>query len=532
MMDLTVILRATIVLGAALLVARLCGRARASLRHVILAAAFGILVALPVTWPMPTAIELPLAPSPTNHAALGAPVPVETAPPTTSTAGKILLAVWMAGMAVTLVPLIVAIGQLRTLRHAAVPWPEGREILEELTTDTLAASAIDVLTSASAAGPLTCGLLRPAIVVPLELTRWPRDSVRRALVHELEHIRRRDWLTSMVARLVCTFYWFQPLVWVARRRLVLEAERACDDAVIAGGDALGYAALLVTVAEAAATTTTRQHVVAMARRGDLARRVDAILDSTQVRGCAGRPSLAVATSAALAVLLAVSSLQVTASSTGAGSTIDVSIADPFGGVAANIPVLLDNAPAKPRFSVEGFTDDRGRFSLRVPAGTYLLTAPIDFFPETMLTVGANDAVERAIRMEIRPVTSAFSVCVDCAVQPQPAGSPDDASPSGPAHDFVSGAAPEGGWPSYQSRIQHLTARMDGPKPSGTVVVEGRVAANGTVRAVRVISGDHPTLATAAIASMRETRWRPAHVRGVAVEAPLQITVEYTRDGDR
>ena len=49
MMDLAIILRATIVLGAALLIAQLCGRARASVRHVILAAAFGILVALPVS---------------------------------------------------------------------------------------------------------------------------------------------------------------------------------------------------------------------------------------------------------------------------------------------------------------------------------------------------------------------------------------------------------------------------------------------------------------------------------------------------
>lgn len=532
MMDLAIILRATIVLGAALLVARLCGRARASVRHVILAAAFGILVALPVAWPLPAAIELPLASPLTNHAAVVASGPVETAPPMPLPVGTILLSVWVAGIVVSLIPLLVAIGQLRNLRNSAMPWPAGREILEEVTTDTRAASAIDVLASADATGPLTCGFLRAAIVMPRDAANWPRESVRRALVHELEHIRRRDLLTSTAARLVCTFYWFQPLVWVARRRFELEAERACDDAVVAAGDAFGYAALLVAVAEASAKAATRQPVVAMARRGDLATRVAAILDSTQARGCAGRPSFAVATPAAVVVLLAVSSLQVTASSTGAGSTLTLSIVDPFGGVAANIPVLLDNAPAKPRFTVEGFTDHRGRYSLRVPAGTYLLTAPIDFFPDTTLTVGANDAVERAVRMEIRPVTSAFSVCVDCVAQPQPAVPPADTSPPGPAQELVSGAAPEGGWSSYQSRIQHLTARIDGPKPSGTVVVEGRVAANGTVRAVRVISADHPTLATAAIASMRETRWRPARVRGVPVEAPLQITVEYTRHGDR
>jgi hypothetical protein len=332
---------------------------------------------------------------------------------------------------------------------------------------------------------------------------------------------------------VCAVYWFHPLVWIARTRLVLEAERACDDAVIAGEDASAYAALLVRVAEASSHATLRQPVVAMARRGDLATRVTAILDRTQARGRLGRRASAIGTAVAAIAMLTLSSLQVTAASTGSGSTLTLRIVDPFGGAAANIPILLDNAPARPRFTAEGHTDHDGRYRLRVPAGTYVLTAPIDFFPETTLTVGANADVERAVRMEIRPLTSAFSICVDCGGNATP-GVPEALAAvpaSAPAHALVSSVEPEGGWPSYQSRIQHLARRLDGPQPSGTVVVEGRVGTNGMVRAVRVVSADHPALATAAIASLRETRWKPARVRGVPVEAPLQLTVEYTRDNE-
>ena len=35
----------------------------------------------------------------------------------------------------------------------------------------------------------------------------------------------------MLARVVCAFYWFHPLVWVAWHRLRLDSERACDDGV-------------------------------------------------------------------------------------------------------------------------------------------------------------------------------------------------------------------------------------------------------------------------------------------------------------
>jgi beta-lactamase regulating signal transducer with metallopeptidase domain len=49
-----------------------------------------------------------------------------------------------------------------------------------------------------------------------------------------------------VARSVCGVYWFHPLVWVCWRHLRLEAERACDDAVVRDGEATAYADQLVT----------------------------------------------------------------------------------------------------------------------------------------------------------------------------------------------------------------------------------------------------------------------------------------------
>jgi TonB family protein len=70
------------------------------------------------------------------------------------------------------------------------------------------------------------------------------------MLHELGHIKRLDWLTMMLARFVATFYWFNPLVWYAIKRLNEEAENSCDMAVLhAGRSETGYAESLLSVAQ-------------------------------------------------------------------------------------------------------------------------------------------------------------------------------------------------------------------------------------------------------------------------------------------
>jgi uncharacterized protein (TIGR03435 family) len=83
----------------------------------------------------------------------------------------------------------------------------------------------------------------------------------------------------------CALYWFHPLAWLSWHRLRLEAERACDDAVLRDSEPVAYAEQLVSLA--ARVSATRAPVLAMAG-GDLAGRVRAVLDRAQPRGRAGR----------------------------------------------------------------------------------------------------------------------------------------------------------------------------------------------------------------------------------------------------
>jgi len=144
---------------------------------------------------------------------------------------------------------------------------------------------VAVLIHADVAAPLTCGIVRPAIVLPAQALAWGDQEVRQALIHELEHIRRADWPIHIATRLVCAIYWFNPLVWIAWRQLSLEAERACDDAVLGIAERTAYAQQLVTLARRARTSPFP--VMSMVSRSELAERISALLDEAQARGRLG-----------------------------------------------------------------------------------------------------------------------------------------------------------------------------------------------------------------------------------------------------
>jgi uncharacterized protein (TIGR03435 family) len=179
---------------------------------------------------------------------------------------------------------------------------------------------VAVLAHDAIPGPVTFGLRRAAVLLPADAESWSNSALSRALVHELEHVRRRDWLIQLLARLVCVIYWFHPLVWTAERELLLNAERACDDAVLAHAstagddDATAYADQLVDLAKR--LSTRHQPLLAMANRYDLAVRVRALLDARQSRGPAGAWLVATVACVAGALALAISPLRVVAQSAG------------------------------------------------------------------------------------------------------------------------------------------------------------------------------------------------------------------------
>ena len=95
------------------------------------------------------------------------------------------------------------------------------------------------------------GLGSPAIVVPT----WMLDELSPAdlsqiVLHELAHLRRWDDWTNLVQKIVKVCLFFHPAVWWIERKVSLEREMACDDAVLSHtANPRAYAECLARLAE-------------------------------------------------------------------------------------------------------------------------------------------------------------------------------------------------------------------------------------------------------------------------------------------
>jgi beta-lactamase regulating signal transducer with metallopeptidase domain len=214
-------------------------------------------------------------------------LPVIAASPTASipTATWLLLA-WAIIALVALLPVAASLSHLRSIRRRGTAWPEGAARLAQLVhppTGRLPA----VLLDKGIAAPITGGLIQAVIALPAGAVTWSDSHLANALLHELEHVRRHDWAVHLATRAVCALYWFHPLAWIAWRRLRLEAERACDDAVLAREDAVAYADQLLALAHGLKGRSA-QPGLPMVSGSDLSSRIKAALDSTLPRGRAGK----------------------------------------------------------------------------------------------------------------------------------------------------------------------------------------------------------------------------------------------------
>src|SRR5215475_5009637 len=326
LVELSILGKATIILVIGLTIVRLFRRARASVRHLLLAATMAAVLALPlivligpeviIGVPASQASESadlrPAAPSVDLTALTGASLPSRATErsswslPSSSWSlpswMTIFRTVWLVGAFLLLAQLAVDLRRLYRIRRDGLPWLERRELARSLASECGVRRNVEVLLHESIPGPLTCGIWRPVILLPDEACEWNEADLRRALVHELEHVRRGDWPIQLLARATCIFYWFHPLVWVALRRLSLEAERAADDAVVRSAEHTEYAEQLVSLAGRLSKART-QPALGMANRSDLSARISALLDGSQRRGRAGWRPTAIALSVAGLVAL-------------------------------------------------------------------------------------------------------------------------------------------------------------------------------------------------------------------------------------
>jgi carboxyl-terminal processing protease len=158
-------------------------------------------------------------------------------------------------------------------------------MLPEICEQLLLKRQVNLVASDRRPMPMTWGICRPIILLPVEATGWTNERLRAVLLHELAHVQRFDCLTQGMAQLARAVHWFNPLAWLAVRELRREQELACDDRVLrAGLLASDYAEHLLAVASRRPAYRLATGVaLAMARSPRIDRRLRSILDPSRNR---------------------------------------------------------------------------------------------------------------------------------------------------------------------------------------------------------------------------------------------------------
>lgn len=216
------------------------------------------------------------------------------------------LGVWALGALLLLARYVLSFARLgrRLKRRPRVVGGTLHSQLRTLAAEAGLTDNIQLTCSSKVPVPLALGLRQPEICLPPKALAGLTDEQQEGmLAHELAHLARRDPLWLVIGDVLACVFFFQPLNWVARRRLREISEVLSDEwAVTRTGRPLSLAGCL---AEVAGWSSARRSlpVPGMAGRpSQLAQRIRRLLDSRSPENPARRIWLG---AAMVALLIAV-----------------------------------------------------------------------------------------------------------------------------------------------------------------------------------------------------------------------------------
>jgi beta-lactamase regulating signal transducer with metallopeptidase domain len=257
--------------------------ASAATRHAVWTMGMVSALALPVLARLLPGWSVPVLPA--------APVVAASTVASAASAGpgmdRLLALAWAAGVAIVILSIVLGRIRIAWIARGSQPLDHGEipALVTALCGRMGISRRVSVRLCPDRVMPMVWGVARPVILLPAAATGWAPELRRDVLLHELAHVRRHDYLNHLVARLACAVHWFNPLAWMAARRLRAERERACDDQVLrTGASPCDYAEHLIAVARGLRPVGRGTMGIAMAGRSAFGERVAALLDARCARG--------------------------------------------------------------------------------------------------------------------------------------------------------------------------------------------------------------------------------------------------------
>ncbi|MHC4168482.1 MAG: M56 family metallopeptidase [Planctomycetota bacterium] len=147
-----------------------------------------------------------------------------------------LMTVWLIGMGILSWWLVARLRGLRRHYGQKPPEPDLPVWFGPLLTETAQKLHLgrlpEITLSRDIPSPAVFGVFKPVLVLPeAAVGRLSRERAEHILLHELAHIKRGDLPVNAFYTLLQIVYWFNPLLWLLRRRLQHLRELCCDATV-------------------------------------------------------------------------------------------------------------------------------------------------------------------------------------------------------------------------------------------------------------------------------------------------------------
>ncbi|MCF0121249.1 MAG: M56 family metallopeptidase, partial [Oscillospiraceae bacterium] len=151
----------------------------------------------------------------------------------------VILIIWACGFAGVMIRQLVShILFRRELLRVSSPL-EDAETLEHWERELMRhgiKAKIPVLESDEVTTPLTIGCFDGTMRLILPKRGFSVGELELIFRHELRHIIRCDTRAKLFLGFCAAMCWFNPLAWIARRRVADDLELSCDEAILAGAD--------------------------------------------------------------------------------------------------------------------------------------------------------------------------------------------------------------------------------------------------------------------------------------------------------
>jgi beta-lactamase regulating signal transducer with metallopeptidase domain len=151
------------------------------------------------------------------------------------THASLIVMIWFVIFIARFIRLTANLAYVQRLKHYKTYAPPAiwRDKVNELVLTIGIKKHIQLLESGVVKVPVVMGVLKPVILLPLGLlSHLPADEIEAILLHELAHIKRRDYFMNLLQSFAETIFFFNPaLMWLSSM-IREERENCCDDIAI------------------------------------------------------------------------------------------------------------------------------------------------------------------------------------------------------------------------------------------------------------------------------------------------------------